>query len=93
MGPPLEGPPNRRAPIGPLSNIEGPRGPSTGFYGMSLPLTEYLCNVMEDLGLAPSESLAGLGDLLKMDPKLLKSGPEGYPAPLVAAVKEMRKVK
>ncbi len=35
MGPPIRrAPPNRRAPIGPLSNIEGHRCPSTGFYGI-----------------------------------------------------------
>jgi len=53
---------------------------------------EYLCNVVEDLGLVPSENLLQLKALLLLKSEDLKTA-TGYPGPLLAAVREMRKTK
>jgi hypothetical protein len=57
------------------------------------PITDYLCNVLDDLGLHASDTMKNLATLMKANPENYSEAMEKMPQRLVSAVAEMRHIK
>ena len=55
-------------------------------------LSDYLCNVLDDLGLQPTDILTHLTDLLKASPEDYSDVIEDKPQRLISAIANMRNI-